>query len=83
MTGADNNFGYSNPELDALVAEGAAAGTDEERKAAYDKAFEIISDEQPLTYLFGGYLYSALQDNVQGLVMYTNWWADFDGIIKN
>lgn len=82
MTGADNNFGYSNPELDALVAEGAAAATNEERKAAYDKAFEIISEEQPLTYLFGGYLYSALQDNIQGLVMYTNWWADFDGIIK-
>ena len=83
MTGADNNFGYNNPELDKLVAEGANAATPEERKAAYDKAFKIISDEQPLTYLFGGYLYSALQDNVQGLVMYTNWWADFDGIIKN
>ncbi len=81
---ADNNLGgYSNAELDALIEEGATAGTQEERKAAYDKAFEIISDEQPLTFLFGGYLYSALQDNVQGLVMYANWWADFDGIVKN
>lgn len=79
---AENNFGYSNPELDALVAEGAAAATEEERKAAYDKAFEIVTDEQPLTYLFGGYLYSALQDNVTGLTMYANWWADFDGIVK-
>ena len=71
---AENNFGYSNPELDDLVAAGAAAATEEERKASYDESCEIVTDEQPLTYLFGGYLYSALQDNVTGLttVSYTH-----------
>jgi peptide/nickel transport system substrate-binding protein len=82
-TGAGNNVGsYSNPELDALIAEGAAAATDEERKAAYDKAFLLMRDEQPITYLFGGYLYSALQDDVMGLQGYANWWFDFDGVYK-
>ncbi|MCE5189392.1 MAG: ABC transporter substrate-binding protein [Eubacteriales bacterium] len=82
-TGAGNNVGsYSNPELDALIAQGAAASTDEARKEAYDKAFLLMRDEQPITFLFGGYLYSALQDNVQGLQGYANWWFDFDGVYK-
>ena len=82
-TDADNNLGtYSNPDLDALIAEGASATTKEKRKVAYDKAFALINEEQPITFLFGGYLYSALKDDIDGFRMYANWWADFDGIYK-
>lgn len=82
-SGAENNISsYSNPELDALIASGASAATPEARKAQYDQAFVLLRDEQPLTFLFGGYLYSALKDEVEGLVGYANWWFDFDGVHK-
>lgn len=83
-TGADNNLGsYSNSELDELIAAGGRADTKEERKAHYDKAFEIINEEMPLTYLFGGHLATALHDNIQGFIMYTNWWADYYEMTKS
>lgn len=82
-TGAGNNVGnYSNAEMDKLIAEGTAATTDEARKAIYDKLFLMMRDEQPITYLFGGYLYSGVRDGVEGLQGYANWWFDFDGMYK-
>ena len=83
-TGADNNLGgYSNPELDELIANANKADTPEERKGYYDKAFELINQDMPITFLFGGHLCSALQSNVHNLVMYTNWWTDFYMMYKD
>ena len=83
-TGADNNLGgYSNPELDEMISKANTADTEEERKEYYDKAFAIINEDMPITFLFGGHLCTALQENVHDLVMYTNWWTDFYMMTKD
>jgi peptide/nickel transport system substrate-binding protein len=46
-----NSEGYSNPEVDKLFAEAAAAPTDDERQRLYTKVQQIIVDEVPILWL--------------------------------
>ncbi|AZH78033.1 MULTISPECIES: peptide ABC transporter substrate-binding protein [Microbacterium] len=52
-TGASSNDGdYSNPEVDALLAEGAAATSADDANAAYEKAQEILFKDLPVIPLW-------------------------------
>jgi oligopeptide transport system substrate-binding protein len=46
--GSSNYYGYSNPEFDKLVAEGAAAATAEEAIAKYQAAEDILARDLPV-----------------------------------
>ena len=43
---------YSNPDFDALVAEGNAAPTDEQAIAAYNRAEDVLLEDMPVIPLF-------------------------------
>jgi oligopeptide transport system substrate-binding protein len=50
---AGSNVGfYSNPDFDALVAEGNAAPTDEQAVAAYNRAEDVLLEDMPVIPLF-------------------------------
>jgi peptide/nickel transport system substrate-binding protein len=56
-TGGDNFFRYSNPEMDALIAEGLSLVDPEARRPIYDRTQELYADEVPaLTLHFGQWL---------------------------
>ena len=45
--GSSNYYGYSNPEFDALLKEGAAAATEEEAIAKYQAAEDLLAEDMP------------------------------------
>ena len=63
---------YSNPELDALLEEGRKVAGQEERKAIYLEAQNMILDEAPHVFLFHSAQYEALRDNVKGFEHFPN-----------
>lgn len=46
-----NRFSYNNPQLDELIQKSATTLNQTERKAIYDQIGDILSDDQPLTFL--------------------------------
>ncbi|MEV1334030.1 ABC transporter substrate-binding protein, partial [Micromonospora costi] len=46
--GSSNYYGYSNPEFDKLVKEGAAAPTEEEAIKKYQQAEDILAKDMPV-----------------------------------
>jgi peptide/nickel transport system substrate-binding protein len=72
-TGGGGNLGlYSNPELDALLDQGRQVADQEERKAIYLQAQELILEEAPQVFLFHSAQYEALRSNVQGFEHFPN-----------
>ncbi len=51
-TGGSNAGGYSNPELDQLLADGRTNFEQERREAIYDRVQEIIADEAAMIPVF-------------------------------
>ncbi|MBB3086818.1 ABC transporter substrate-binding protein [Geodermatophilus sabuli] len=52
-TGGSNNYqGYSNPQVDQLLAAGAAETDPDARKAIYDQAAQLIVDDVSYLYLY-------------------------------
>jgi peptide/nickel transport system substrate-binding protein len=47
-----NNGGYSNPEVDKLLAEARLYSKPEQRKAIYEKVTRILQDEGSILYLY-------------------------------
>lgn len=47
-TGSSNYYGYSNPEFDALVAQGSAAPTEEEAIKLWQQAEDILARDMPV-----------------------------------
>ncbi|CAA9354289.1 MAG: Dipeptide-binding ABC transporter, periplasmic substrate-binding component [uncultured Nocardioidaceae bacterium] len=53
QTDGPNNYqGYSNPQVDQLLQQGATETEDEARKAVYDQAAQIIVDDVSYLYLY-------------------------------
>lgn len=72
-TEGGGNLGlYSNPELDALLDQGRQVADQEERKAIYLQAQELILDEAPQIFLFHSAQYEALRSNVKGFEHFPN-----------
>nr|WP_216665382.1 ABC transporter substrate-binding protein [Pseudoruegeria sp. HB172150] len=64
---ADSNIGgYSNPELDALLAQGRQAFDTAERKAIYEKVQAIIAEDVPLIPVFHASQVSVARDGLEG-----------------
>jgi len=47
-TGSSNYYGYSNPQFDTLVAEGAAAPSPDESIKKYQAAEDILAQDMPV-----------------------------------
>jgi len=82
-TGGGSNFGnYSNPELDKMIDEGVSVYDPAARREIYLEALQIVKEEQPLTFLFGGNLMTALHDDIQGFEGFPTWRYDLSGVYR-
>ena len=53
QTDGPNNYqGYSNPQVDQLLQQGSTATDEDERKAIYDQAAQLIVDDVSYLYLY-------------------------------
>ena len=64
--GSTNVFGYSNPEVDALLEEGRTTVDYEERYDIYAELQRKLACEGPIAHVVYGTLFSAYGDNVEG-----------------
>lgn len=60
--------GYSNPDLDQLLEEGASTTDEEERKAIYLQVEEMVLDDVPLSYILWRAQAEAAAANLRGFV---------------
>jgi peptide/nickel transport system substrate-binding protein len=68
-TGESNNgIGYSNPEMDELIAKGMEETDQAARAEIYKRIQEIILEENPWINLFIANQYEAMKSYVKGYV---------------
>jgi peptide/nickel transport system substrate-binding protein len=67
--GIYNEAHWSNPDLDALVAEAAQTSDTEVRAGIYSQIAQIFADEGPIIVPFFAPMIGAMTSNVQGLEM--------------
>jgi peptide/nickel transport system substrate-binding protein len=65
---ANNGIGYSNPELDTLIADGVAATDQAARAEIYAQIQTILSEDLPWINLFIANQYEAMKSYVKGYV---------------
>lgn len=63
---------YSNAELDALLEEGRRVADQEERRAIYAEAQQLILEEAPHVFLFHSSQFEALRADVMGYEHFPN-----------
>ncbi len=63
---------WKSSQLDTLLLKGRTSSKFAVRKAAYDKAQQILVDASPFIWLYSGFLYSIMQSKVQGFVPRAN-----------
>lgn len=63
---------WKSSQLDTLLLKGRATSNYKARKAAYDKAQQILVDGSPFIWLYSGFLYSIMRSTVQGFVPRAN-----------
>ena len=73
-------FNWVNAEYDALMEEGRAHYTVEERKAYYDPAFQILAEEIPWIVLCIENRTAAMRTDIEGFLMKSNLRYDFASI---
>ncbi len=67
LTGAGGNFsGYSNPQVDELIAQGIASTDQAARTEIYQQIAEILLEDLPWVCLYIGQQYEAMKTNVMG-----------------
>jgi peptide/nickel transport system substrate-binding protein len=64
--GVNNAAGYSNPDLDALIAEGLVEQDHAARAEIYQQAQQIVIDDLPWISLYTSDTYEGLNTRVQG-----------------
>ena len=64
--GPVNTTGYSNPEVDALIDQAAAADDEAERKALYRQIRAIVTEDAPLVFAHYETLNYLMNKNVTG-----------------
>jgi peptide/nickel transport system substrate-binding protein len=65
--GGANNMGYSNPQVDDLIARAAATYDASQRRTLYTQAQQTIVDDAPMVYLWSPSFFYGLNKNVEGL----------------
>jgi len=69
MSDDSSNYGhYSNPEFDKLCKEGATTVDEAKRKQIYYDAYHIFSEDASVIYVVGEVRYSAVRNNIEGLI---------------
>jgi len=68
-TSGNNNMGYCNPEVDALLAEAATKATLEEQIPLYQQAEELVMADAPLIPQSFGVAFVLVKPYVQNLVI--------------
>ena len=68
-TGSSNNFGYSNPEVDRLLAEGNAAASVDAGIEKYHEAEDLILADVPIIPMWFSKLVGAHSDRVSNVVV--------------
>ncbi|HWV23813.1 MAG TPA: ABC transporter substrate-binding protein [Thermomicrobiales bacterium] len=66
--GPSNAAGYSNPDLDDLMAEGLREDDLEARKEIYQRCQELIIDDAPWIMLYTSNTFEGMRANVKGFV---------------
>lgn len=64
--GAQNYSRYSNKEIDNLLQDARVEGDTSKRKALYEKAMQILNDEEPYVYLYHSNNVFGLSKSVKG-----------------
>jgi peptide/nickel transport system substrate-binding protein len=64
--GANNYQGYSNPEVDELLQQGAAETDQDARKEIYDQAAQVIVDDVSYLYLYNPDVVQAWVPGLEG-----------------
>jgi len=67
--GSSNNTGYSNDQVDQLIAQGNQAPTIEEGIQFYNQAEDIILEEMPVAPMWFGLVQGGYSDNVDNVVI--------------
>ncbi len=65
--GTQNTPGYSNKQIDDLFAQGAKETDPAKRKAIYDQAQKILTDDTPFLFLYNLNSFNAFNPKVQGV----------------
>ncbi|BCW94195.1 MAG: ABC transporter substrate-binding protein [Thermoanaerobaculum sp.] len=66
-TAGSNNFvGYSNPEVDLLVAQAREENDLDKAKVFWDRAQELIVEDQPVTFLYEGVQLVGISRRIKG-----------------
>jgi peptide/nickel transport system substrate-binding protein len=78
--GSNNIFSYSNPSVDAAVAEYNAARTDTAAQDAYHKLHSLLADDLPYLFLWKLDTKSAWRTDVRNnIISPFFYWTDVDG----
>lgn len=65
-TGHANSTGYNNPEVDELLERARRSFDQDERKALYDRAHELILEDLPYVPIYFSVEYAAMNQRVRG-----------------
>lgn len=65
-TGSNNFIGYSNPEVDHLVAQAREENDLDKAKVYWDRAQELIVEDQPVTFLYESVQLVGLSRRIKG-----------------
>jgi len=69
MSTDTRNYGhYSNPEFDKLCAEAVVTVDQAKRKELYYKAYHVFVEDSAIIYCMGENRYSAVRNNIKGLI---------------
>jgi peptide/nickel transport system substrate-binding protein len=63
---------WKSAQMDAQLLKARSSNNFKVRKAAYDKAQQILVDASPFIWLYSGFLYSIMQSKVQGFIPRAN-----------
>jgi ABC-type transport system substrate-binding protein len=74
--GGSNIAFYSNPRVDALLAEARRESSPEARRGLYAKADSIVCDEAPWAFTYSHHAYRVRQPYVMGQVTHPVWGLD-------
>lgn len=84
VTGSPNNdCKYSNPQVDALVAQARSATDDGERKSLYERIRQIVWQDAPLVFVHYETINYLMRDNVNGSTVNPPLELDFGQVWKH
>jgi len=69
-TGSQNDAGYADPKLDALLDQGRTTLDQGQRTQIYGQATQMLLDQAPLIYLYHDHYFTGVQKKVTGIQIF-------------